>query len=108
MGCGVLAVLCWLGWLAGLGWAGDAGKDELGRLGWPGQAGRACLDTFSCFFVAVALVVFFEHLCVVFDAIFELWFTLGLHFRILLAPLGGHLDYQGLPWAALCTPFGLL
>ena len=58
VGCWVLAVLCWLGWLAGLGWAGDAGKDELGRLGWPGQAGWACLYTFSCFFVVVSLVGF--------------------------------------------------
>ena len=29
---------------------------------------------------------------------FELWFTLGLHFLTLLAPLGDHLEYQGLPW----------
>ena len=50
VGCGVLAVLCWLGWLAGLGCAGDAGKDELGRLGWPGQVGWACLYTFSSLF----------------------------------------------------------
>ena len=47
VGCAVLAGLaCW----AGLGWAGDAGKDELGRLGWPGQAGWACLYTFSFLF----------------------------------------------------------
>ena len=59
VGCGVLAVLCWLGWLAGLGWAGDAGKDELGRLGWPGQAGWACLYTFSCFVVVVVCLVWF-------------------------------------------------
>ena len=52
VGCGVLAVLCWLGWLAGLGWAGDAAKDGLGLagLGWPGQAGWACLHTFSFLF----------------------------------------------------------
>ena len=59
VGWGVLAVLCWLGWLAGLGWAGDAGKDELGRLGWPGQTGWACLYTFSCFFVVGSLVSFY-------------------------------------------------
>ena len=37
VGCGVLAVLCWLGCL--LGWAGDAGKDVhagLARSGWLG------------------------------------------------------------------------
>ena len=58
VGCGVLAVLCWLGWLAGLGWAGDAGKDELGRLGWPGQAGWVCLYTLSFLFGCCFFVVF--------------------------------------------------
>ena len=107
MGCGVLAVLCWLGWLAGLGWAGDAGKGELGSLGCPGQAGWACLYTFS-FLFGYYFFGFLKPFYVVFDSMFELWFTLGLHFRTLLAPLKGHLDYQGLPWAALCTLFGLL
>ena len=52
--------------------------------------------------------IFLNLFDVVFGAMFELWFTPELHFRTLLAPSGDHLEYQGLPWAALCTPFGLL
>ena len=105
VGCAVLAGLaCW----AGLGWAGDAGKDELGRLGWPGQAGWACLYTFSFLFGCCFFCCFLKPFYAVFHAMFELWFTLGLHFRTLLKPLGDHLEYQGCPWAALWTHFGLL
>ena len=56
VGCGVLAVLCWLGWLAGLGWAGDAGKDELGRLARSGWLG---LPSYFLLFVWLLFLCFF-------------------------------------------------
>ena len=80
VGCGVLAVLCWLGWLAGLGWAGDAGKDEFGQA-WLARSGWLGLPLyFLLFLLVVVSLVVFKHLYVVFDAMFELWFTLGFHF----------------------------
>ena len=94
------------GWAALLGWAGDAGKDELGRLGWPGLAGSACLYIFSFFFGCCS--VGFVNLFMLFLTLCSSFGSLCGHFRNLLAPLGDHLEYQGLPWAALCTPFGLL
>ena len=108
VGCGVLAVLCWLGWLAGLGWAGDAGKDELGRLGWPGQAGWVCLYTFSflfgcCFFVfSFNLFMLFLTLCSSFGSlrgsIFAPFWHLWGSFGVPGASLG---SFEHTFWAAL-------
>ena len=56
VGCGVLAVVCWLDWLAGLGWAGDAGKDELGRLARSGWLG---LPLYFLLFVWLLFLCFF-------------------------------------------------
>ena len=77
--------------------------------GWAGHVRLVGLAfIFSPFYLVVVPVVFSKPFYGVFDAMFDLWFTVGLHFGSLLAPLGGHLEHQGLPWAALCTPFGLL
>ena len=84
----------------------------LARMSWAGWAGQVRLaglafilsPVFCCCFFGL----FFEHVYVVFHVIFELWFTLGLHFRTLLKALGDHLEYQGRPWVALWTPFEVL
>ena len=91
----MLAVLCWLGWLAGLGWAISAGLAMLARMiwaGWPGQAGWVCLYTLSflfgcCFFVFFSFSIFmlFLTLCSSFGS---LWATILDHFGIFGGPFG--------------------
>ena len=55
VGCGVLAVLCWLGWLAGwaglLGWAGMAVLARMSWAGWLVRSGWLGLPLYFLLFV---------------------------------------------------------
>ena len=78
-----------------LGWAGLAMLARMSWAGWAGQVRLAGLAfILSPVFLLLVLWLVFEHLSVVVDAVFELWFSLGLHLRTLLRPLGDHLDNQ--------------
>ena len=99
-------MLCWLGWLARLGWAGDAGKDELGRLarsGWLGLPLYFLLFVwllFHCFFFN--LFTLFLTLCSSFGSlwgsIFAPFWHLWGSFGVPGASLG---SFEHTFWAAL-------
>ena len=99
-GCGLWGVGCAVlaGLLAGLGWAGDARKDELGKLGWPGQAGWVCLYNFSflfgCCFVLLSFYLFllFLTLCSSFGS---LWGSIFSHFLHILVTIWGTRGFPG-------------